>query len=211
MPIRAYAYSRRILRDLVCSVARNEVSTLTPRLDLSPRTRVYVRESRQVGHLLEFPPVGSGTNLPIPIKRYLDLSRLMWCHGASAICLDLPSGKSLKRFGRSSLTVATALCLDESTTTTILPPLVPRSRRLLRRNSTTLVKHTLSSQHHDQLSPSTTRTRRFRENHSATFGPPLDSTLAASAGKKPPGMHIIVPLDRHLATNNQKHNLRATI
>jgi hypothetical protein len=39
----------------------------------------------------------------------------------------------------------------------------------------------------------------------------LTPCLQRLPGKKPPGTHIIVPLDRHLATNNQKHNLRATI
>ncbi len=43
MPIRAYAYSRRIIHDLVHSVVQKEVSTLTPQMDLSPRTRVYVQ------------------------------------------------------------------------------------------------------------------------------------------------------------------------
>ena len=78
MPDREDVHSRRILRDIVCVIARKEVSTLTPRLDLSPRTRVYVRGGRWVGNRSGFRPVGSGTVLQIPIERSLDLSRLMW-------------------------------------------------------------------------------------------------------------------------------------
>ncbi len=63
---------------VVHAIARKEVSALTPQMDLSPRTRVYVRGGRWAGHLLEFRPVRSATNLQIPIKRSLDLFRLMW-------------------------------------------------------------------------------------------------------------------------------------
>ncbi len=78
VPIRAYAYSRRILRDLVHLVVQKEVSTLTPQMDLSPRTRVYVWGGRWVSNRSGFWPVGSGTVLQIHIKRSLDLSWLMW-------------------------------------------------------------------------------------------------------------------------------------
>jgi hypothetical protein len=63
---------------IVHAIARKEVSTLTPQMDLSPCTRVYVRGDRWVGHLFEFRPVRSATNLQILIKRSLDLFRLMW-------------------------------------------------------------------------------------------------------------------------------------
>ncbi len=69
MPVRADVHSRRILRDVVCVIARKEVSTLTPQLDFSPRTRVYVRGGRWVGHLFKFRPVQSDTNRQIPIKK----------------------------------------------------------------------------------------------------------------------------------------------
>ncbi len=78
MPVQENVHSRRILRDIVCAIARKEVSTLTPQMDLSPRTRVYVQGGRWVGHLFEFRPVQSDTNLQIPIKRSLDLFLLMW-------------------------------------------------------------------------------------------------------------------------------------
>jgi hypothetical protein len=78
MPVRGNMHSRRILHDIVCVIARKEVSALTPQMDLSPRTRVYVRGGRWVGHRLEFRPVRSDTNLQIPIKRSLDLFWLMW-------------------------------------------------------------------------------------------------------------------------------------
>ncbi len=71
-------HSRRILRDVVHAIVRKEVSTLTPQMDLSPPTRVYVRGGRWVCHLFEFQPVRSDTSLQIPIKRSLDLFRLMW-------------------------------------------------------------------------------------------------------------------------------------
>ena len=114
MPIREDVYSRRILRDLVHLVVQKEVSTLTPRFDLSPRTRVYVRGGRWVSNRSGFWPVGSGTALRIPIYQKIFGSFLadevdillgtpIWYRGASAICLDLPSVESLKRFGRSSL------------------------------------------------------------------------------------------------------------
>ena len=111
MPIREDVYSRRILRDLVHSVMQKEVSTLTPRMDLSPRTRVYVRGGRWVGHLFEFRPVRSDTILQIPIKRSLDLFRLMWWisylgfqYSMWRVSHLLGSDVSpylLKRFGRS--------------------------------------------------------------------------------------------------------------
>jgi hypothetical protein len=66
-------HSRMILRDVVNAIVRKEVSTLTPRMDLSPRTRVYIRGGRWVSHLFEFRPVRSDTSLQIPIKRSLDL------------------------------------------------------------------------------------------------------------------------------------------
>ncbi len=66
-------HSRRILCDVVHAIVRKEVSTLTPRMDLSPCTRVYIRGGHWVGHLFEFPPVQSDTSLKIPIKRSLDL------------------------------------------------------------------------------------------------------------------------------------------
>ena len=51
---------------------------LTPQMDLSLCTRVYIQGGRWVGHLFEFRPVRSDTSLQIPIKRSLDLFRLMW-------------------------------------------------------------------------------------------------------------------------------------
>ncbi len=74
VPIRYDVYSRRILRDIVQVIAQNKVSALTPQMDLSPRTTVYIWGGRWVGHLSEFQPVQSGTSLQIPIKRSLDLS-----------------------------------------------------------------------------------------------------------------------------------------
>ena len=59
-------------------IVSKEVSTLTPQMDLSPRTRVYVQGGCWVGHLLEFQPIRSDTILQIPIKRSLDLFQLMW-------------------------------------------------------------------------------------------------------------------------------------
>ena len=104
-------HSRRILRDIVCVIARKEVSALTPQMDLSPRTRVYVRGGRWVGHLLEFRPVQSDTILQIPIKRSLDLFRLMWWISYLGFQYDMwrvshllgsdVSPYLLKRFGRS--------------------------------------------------------------------------------------------------------------
>jgi hypothetical protein len=35
-------------------IVSKEVSTLTPQMDLSPRTRVYVQGGCWVGHLLKF-------------------------------------------------------------------------------------------------------------------------------------------------------------
>ncbi len=78
MPVQEDVYSRRILRDVVHAIARKEMSTLTPRVDLTPHTRVYIQGGRWVGHLFEFRPVRSDTSLQIPIKRSLDLFRLMW-------------------------------------------------------------------------------------------------------------------------------------
>jgi hypothetical protein len=95
----------------VHAIARKEVSTLTPQMDLSPCTRVYVRGGRWVSHLFEFQPVQSATNLQIPIKRSLDLFRLMWWisylgfqYGMWRVSHLLGSDVSLyllKRFGRS--------------------------------------------------------------------------------------------------------------
>ncbi len=111
MPVREDVHSRRILRNVVHAIVRKEVSTLTPRMDLSPRTRVYVRGGRWVGHLFEFRPVRSDTSLQIPIKRSLDLFRLMWWISYLGFQYDmwcvshlLVSDVSLyllKRFGRS--------------------------------------------------------------------------------------------------------------
>ncbi len=67
MPIREDVHSHRILRAVVHAIVRKEVSTLTPQMDLSPRTRVYIRGGRWVGHLFEFQPVQSDTSLQIPI------------------------------------------------------------------------------------------------------------------------------------------------
>ncbi len=66
-----------ILHDIVHAIVQKEVSALTPRMDLSPRTRVYTQGGRRVSYLLEFWPVWSGTSLQIPIERFLDHSRLM--------------------------------------------------------------------------------------------------------------------------------------
>jgi hypothetical protein len=73
VPVREDLHSRRILRDVVHAIVKKEVSTLTPQTDLSPRTRVYIKGSRWVGHLFEFRPVRFDTSLQIPIKRSLDL------------------------------------------------------------------------------------------------------------------------------------------
>jgi hypothetical protein len=54
VPIREDVHSRRILRDVVHAIMRKEVSTLTSRMDLSPRTRVYKQWGQWVGHLFEF-------------------------------------------------------------------------------------------------------------------------------------------------------------
>ncbi len=51
---------------------------LTSQMDLSPCTRVYIRGGQWASHLFRFWPVQSGTILQIPIKRSLDLFRLMW-------------------------------------------------------------------------------------------------------------------------------------
>jgi hypothetical protein len=71
-------YSHRFYVIVVHVIVKKEVSTLTPHVDLSLCTRVYIRGSRWVGHLFEFRPVQSDTSLQIPIKRSLDLFRLMW-------------------------------------------------------------------------------------------------------------------------------------
>ena len=73
MPAQEDVHSHRILRDVVHAIVRKEVSTLTPRMDLSPCTRVYIQGGRWVGHLFEFQHVRSDTSLQIPIKRSLDL------------------------------------------------------------------------------------------------------------------------------------------
>jgi hypothetical protein len=96
---------------IVHAIVRKEVSTLTPQMDLSPRTRVYVRGGRWVGHLIEFRPVRSATNLQIPIKRSLDLFQLMWWLSYLGFQYDMwrashllgsdVSPYLLKRFGRS--------------------------------------------------------------------------------------------------------------
>jgi hypothetical protein len=78
VPVREDVHSRRFYVIVVHVIMKKEVSTLTPRMDLSLRTRVYVRGSRWVGHLFEFQPVRSDTSLQIPIKRSLDLFRPMW-------------------------------------------------------------------------------------------------------------------------------------
>ena len=46
-----------ILHDIVHAIVQKEVSALTPRMDLSPRTRVYTQGGRRVSYLLEFWPV----------------------------------------------------------------------------------------------------------------------------------------------------------
>ena len=98
MPVWEDVHSGRIPCDIVHTIAQNEVSVLTPWVDLSPRTRVYIPGGCWVSHLFGFWPVWSGTCLQIPIKRSLDLPQLMcWLSytvmtcGASAICLDLMS------------------------------------------------------------------------------------------------------------------------
>ena len=97
--------------NVVHVIVKKEVSTLTPRMDLSLRTRVYIRGSRWVGHLFEFRPVRSDTSLQIPIKRSLDLFWLMWWISYLGFWYDSvarqPSAwichlsNLLKRFGRS--------------------------------------------------------------------------------------------------------------
>jgi hypothetical protein len=71
-------HPRRILRDVVHVIAQNEVSALTPQMNLSPRTRVYIQGGSWASYLFEFWPVWSGTIVQISIKRSLDLFRLMW-------------------------------------------------------------------------------------------------------------------------------------
>ena len=51
--------------------------TLPPQMDLSPRTRVYIQGGRWVSNRSGFCPVWSVTVLQIPIRRSLDLFRLM--------------------------------------------------------------------------------------------------------------------------------------
>ncbi len=85
--------------------------SLPPQLDLSPCARVYVRGGRWVGHLFEFQPVRSDTNLQIPIKRSLDLFWLMCWISYLGFRYDMwrishllgsdVSRYLLKRFGRS--------------------------------------------------------------------------------------------------------------
>ncbi len=111
MPVREDVHSCRFYVILVHAIARKEVSTLTPQMNLSPPTRVYVRGGRWVGHLFEFRPVRSDTNLQIPIKTSLDLFRLMrwishvgfqydmWC--VSHLLGSDVSPYLLKRFRRS--------------------------------------------------------------------------------------------------------------
>ncbi len=111
MPVQEDVHLHRFYVIVVHAIARKEVSTLTPRMDLSPCTRVYVRGDCWVGHLFEFRPVQSATNLQIPIKRSLDLFRLMWWISYLGFQYDtwcvshlLGSDVSpylLKRFGRS--------------------------------------------------------------------------------------------------------------
>ena len=71
-------HSRRILCDVVHVIAQNKVLTLTPQMDLSPHTRVYIQGGQWASHLFGSWPVQSGTILQIPIKISLDLFRLMW-------------------------------------------------------------------------------------------------------------------------------------
>ena len=78
MPVWEDVHSRRILRDIVHVITQNEVSALTPQMDLSPCTRVYIQGGQWSSHLFGFWPIWSGTILQIPIKRSLDLFRLMW-------------------------------------------------------------------------------------------------------------------------------------
>ncbi len=78
MLVREDVHSRRILRDVVHAIARKEVSTLTPQMDLSPHTKVYIKGGHWVSHLFEFRSVRSDPSLQIPIKRSLDLFRLIW-------------------------------------------------------------------------------------------------------------------------------------
>ncbi len=52
--------------------------TSPPQMNLSPRTRVYIQGGRWVSNWSGFWPVWSGTALQTPIKRSLDLFRLMW-------------------------------------------------------------------------------------------------------------------------------------
>ncbi len=52
--------------------------TSPPQMDRSPCTRVYIRGGLWVSNRSGFWPVWSGTVLQIPIKRSLDLFRLMW-------------------------------------------------------------------------------------------------------------------------------------
>ncbi len=111
MPVQEDVHSRRILRDIVHAIVSSEVVFLTTSDGSFPRTRVYVRGGRWVGHLFKFRPVQSATNLQIPIKRSLDLFRLMWRISYVGFQYDLwrvshllgsdVSPYLLKRFGRS--------------------------------------------------------------------------------------------------------------
>jgi hypothetical protein len=99
------------LRDIVHLIVSSEVVNFTTSDKSFPSYQSLRTRGRWVGHLFEFRPVQSDTSLQIPIKRSLDLFRLMWWisylgfqYGMWRISHLLGSDVSpnlLKRFGRS--------------------------------------------------------------------------------------------------------------
>ncbi len=92
---------------IVHVIVRNKVSTLTPQMDLSPCTRVYIQGDWWASHLFGFWPIWSCTILQFLSKEYLDPFWLMWWLSYVSYVARQPSAwmwfqsKSLERFRRS--------------------------------------------------------------------------------------------------------------
>ena len=111
MPVREDVHSRRILRDIVHAIVLSEVVFLATSVGSFPSYQSLRTRGPLGRHLFEFQPVRSDTNLQIPIKRSLDLFRLMWWISYLGFQYDMwrvshllgsdVSPYLLKRFGRS--------------------------------------------------------------------------------------------------------------
>ncbi len=111
MPVQEDVHSRRILRDIVYSIVSSEVVNFTTSDESFPSYQSLHTRGFWVGHLFKFQPVRSDISLQIPVKRSLDLFRLMWwisylgfqysMWSVSHLLGSDVSWNLLKRFGRS--------------------------------------------------------------------------------------------------------------